>query len=215
MASKAVPILIGLGVGGIILALSREALGTVNWGTTLTEARKKGGSKAVARTIKEAAKRLGKDVVASAKKWAKARGIPLTDVLTTIVLESRGNPQAHALSTKEDSRGLMQVNVRAHGDLIRKLGYTNDDLYKLDVGVEVGTALLAAKRAKVLELVKQSPRKQEYDAGILTRLYYAGPKYATAWILKKQHFKNMEAYVDHWVEARQGVAEAIAEGTYA
>ena len=109
----------------------------------------------------------------------------------------------------------MQVNIRAHGDLLKQLGYTPDDLYKLDVGIEVGTALLASKRKKVLELITQSKRQQEYSPDVLTRLYYAGPKYATAWILTKTHFKNMETYVDHWKDARQAVAEAMAEGAYA
>jgi predicted hydrocarbon binding protein len=79
----------------------------------------------------------------------------------------------------------------------------------------VGTSLLASKRQKVLALIKESGRAQEYSVDVLTRLYYAGPKYATAWIMQKKHFKNMETYVDHWKEAKQAVAEATAEGAYA
>jgi soluble lytic murein transglycosylase-like protein len=201
-----------LALGIVGLAMATPAFATETW--LIKEEKKKGKDK-VGKTLKDAAKRFSKEVVASAKKWAAKRGIPALDVLTTILLESRGNPKAHALSEKEDSRGLMQVNIRAHGDLLKKMGYTPDDLYRLDVGVEVGTALLASKRAKVLELIKQSGRTQEYTPDVLTRLYYAGPKYATAWILKKTHFKNMETYVDHWKEARQAVAEAMAEGAYA
>lgn len=210
MSTKLVPVLIGLGVGGVILALARESLGTVNWGPMA-------GSKSIkgaARSIKQAAKRLSKEVRASAAKWAKARSIPVIDVLTTIVLESRGNPKAHALTAKEDSRGAMQVNIRAHEDALKKLGYTPEDLYKLDVGIEVGTYVLAAKRKAVMDLLKKTTRKQEYDLATLVRLYYAGPKYAAAWITKGQHFKNMETYVDHWKEAKQAVAEAFAEGVY-
>jgi hypothetical protein len=108
----------------------------------------------------------------------------------------------------------MQVNVRAHGDAITTLGYTPDDLYRLDVGIEVGTYIYAAKRKAVMELLKKTGRKQEYDLATLTRLYYAGPKYAAAWILKGQHFKNLEVYVDHWRQAKQAVAQATAEGAY-
>jgi len=203
---------LSLGVIGLAMSIITPAYATETW---LKKEEKKKGKGKVARTLKDAAKKFSKDLVSTARKWADKRGIPLLDVLTTILLESRGNPKAHALTAKEDSRGTMQVNIRAHGDLLKKLGKTPDDLYKLDDGIEVGTYLLATKRAKVLELIKKSGRKQEYTPDVLTRLYYAGPKYATAWILKGTHFKNMETYVDHWKEARQAVAEAMAEGAYA
>lgn len=203
---------VALGLGVVGFAMATPAFATEAW---LNKEEKKKGKGKVGKTLKDAAKNFSKALVASATKWAKARNIPVLDVLTTILLESRGNPAAHALSDKEDSRGAMQVNIRAHGDLLKQLGYTPDDLYKLDVGIEVGTALLASKRKKVLELITQSKRQQEYSPDVLTRLYYAGPKYATAWILTKTHFKNMETYVDHWKEARQAVAEAMAEGAYA
>ncbi len=216
--ARLLPVVLGLGVAGVVLAIARESMATVNWDTEETAKGKKGkkmGGKTFAEQVRIAARNLKADVRASAYKWAKARGIPVIDVLTTIVLESRGDPTAHALSAKEDSRGAMQVNIRAHGDTIKKLGYTPDDLYKLDVGIEVGTYVYAAKRKAVLDLLKKTKRTQEYDPATLTRLYYAGPKYATAWILKGQHFKNMETYVDHWKEAKQAVAEATASGAYA
>lgn len=216
--ARLLPVVIGLGVAGVVLAIARESMATVNWDTEETAKGKKGkkmGGKTFAEQVRIAARNLKADVRASAYKWAKARGIPVIDVLTTIVLESRGDPTAHALSDKEDSRGAMQVNIRAHGDTIKKLGYTPDDLYKLDVGIEVGTYVYAAKRKAVLDLLAKTKRTQEYDPATLIRLYYAGPKYAIAWITKGQHFKNMETYVDHWKEAKQAVAEATAEGAYA
>lgn len=203
---------VALGLGVLGFAMATPAFATEAW---LSKEEKRKGKGKMGKTLKDAAKNFPRALVASATKWAKARNIPVLDVLTTILLESRGNPNAHALSDKEDSRGAMQVNIRAHGDLLKQLGYTPDDLYKLDVGIEVGTALLASKRKKVLELIAQSKRQQEYTPDVLTRLYYAGPKYATAWILNKTHFRNMETYVDHWKEARQAVAEATAEGAYA
>jgi soluble lytic murein transglycosylase-like protein len=213
------PVLIGVGVAGVFLAIARESLATVNWETEGPKAKGKKGVKSMGKTfaekVKNAARNLRKDVRASAEKWAKARGLPLLDVLTTIVLESRGDPKAHALTEKEDSRGAMQVNIRAHPDAIKKLGYTPDDLYKLDVGIEVGTYVLAAKRKAVMALLKKTTRPQEYDLATLVRLYYAGPKYAAAWITKGQHFKNLEVYVDHWQTAKRAVADAISEGAYA
>lgn len=208
--ARLLPVVIGVGIAGVVLAIARESMATVNWDI----AGKKSG-KGMARTIKEAAKRLSPEVRASAAKWAKARNIPTIDVLTTILLESRGDPKAHALSDKEDSRGAMQVNIRAHGDTIKKLGYSPDDLYKLDVGIEVGTYVYAAKRKAVADLLTKTKRPQEYDPATLTRLYYAGPKYATAWIMDGTHFRNMETYVEHWKEAKQAIAEAMAEGAYA
>lgn len=198
-----------LALGVLGLAMATPAFATEAW---LSKEEKKKGKGKMGKTLKDVAKGFSREVVASAKKWAAKRNISALDVLTTILLESRGDPKSHLLNEKEDSRGAMQVNIRAHGDTLKQLGYTPDDLYKLDVGIEVGTLLLAAKRKKVLELIAQSKRQQEYSPDVLTRLYYAGPKYATAWILSKTHFKNMETYVDHWKEARQAVAEAMAEG---
>jgi soluble lytic murein transglycosylase-like protein len=218
--ARLLPVLIAVGIGGVALAIARESLATVNWGPPVGSGKK--GAAKMARSIKEAAKRLPKDVVASASKWAKARGIALTDVLATIVLESRGNPKAHALTEKEDSRGLMQVNVRAHKAILDKLGYKPEDLWKLDVGVEVGTAIFAAYRQRVLDAIKKNPVAQAHDVGTLTRLRYAGPKYVDSMLAKAKTtadtvhpFKNAEVYVDHWKEAKQGVAEALAAGTYA
>lgn len=218
--ARLAPVLIGVGIAGVAIAIGRESLATVNWeGEEMKPASKskKGSAKTFAEKVRLAARNLRSDVKASAYKWAKKRGLAPIDVLTTIVLESRGDPKAHALSEKEDSRGAMQVNVRAHGAALKALGYKPDDLYKLDVGIEVGTYVLASKLKAVKALVAQSTRKQPYDLGVLMRLYYAGPKYAKAFILKGTHFKNMETYVDHWLAARNAVAEVIGEkgGAYA
>lgn len=193
---------LGLGVIGMAMAVSKPAYATETW-------LPKGKGKNVGKTLKDAAKNLSAEVVATAKKWAKERAIPLADVLTTILLESRGNPKALAKNAKEESRGLMQVNIRAHADTIKKLGFTNDDLYTVNGGIAVGTYLLASKRKAVQALLAKTKRKQEYDLGTLTRLYYVGPKYAEAWILKGQHFKNLEVYADHWREAYEAVTNTI------
>lgn len=196
---------LGLGVIGMALAVSTPAYATEEW------LPKKKGLKTMKKwgqNLLDAAKQIPAEVMAAAKKWAAARGLPLVDVLTTILLESRGNPKALAKNDKEESRGSMQVNIRAHADLIKKLGYTVDDLYKPNVGVEIGTYLYAAKRKAVEALLKKTTRKQVYDLATLTRLYYVGPKYATAWIMKGQHFKDMEVYADHWMEAKKAIQSA-------
>jgi soluble lytic murein transglycosylase-like protein len=51
------------------------------------------------------------ELINSAKRWSKERGIPVQEVLATIYVESRGKPTAWANLETEDSRGLMQVNV--------------------------------------------------------------------------------------------------------
>lgn len=206
-AGKAI-VFVTLSAAIVGLAFATPAFATEEW---ISKERKK-GKKAVARTLKEAAKRFSREVVESAKKWAKTRNVPAIDILTTILLESRGNPKAHAFTSKEDSRGLMQVNVRAHADLLKSLGYTPEDLYKVDVGVEVGSYLLAQYRKRVMEIVKAVNRPQEYTLDILTRLYYAGPKYTETYIRTGKPFKNMDTYIEHWKQARQAVAAAMAEG---
>ncbi len=202
-----------LALGGSVVALALAigegtARATENW-------LPKGKGKKLTKSLLDAAKALPRDVVASAKKWAAARNLPLIDVLTTILLESRGNPQAHALTDREDSRGLMQVNIRSEGATLQKLGYTPDDLYKVDVGIEVGTLIYAAKRQAVLKLLTQTNRQQTYSPDVLIRMYYAGPKYATAWILNGTHFKDMEVYADHWKAAKDAIAQAMAANAYA
>jgi soluble lytic murein transglycosylase-like protein len=178
--------------------------------------------KKMGKTLKDAAANFPKEVVASATKWAKKRGLLVADVLATILLESRGDPKAHALSAKEDSRGAMQVNVRAWHPTIIKLGYTDDDLYKLDVGIEVGTYVLKSYRDKVTALVKACPAPQYHDLSTLTRLYYAGPKYVESMLKKAKTkeetahpFKDAETYVSHWHDAINAIAEVYGNAAYA
>jgi hypothetical protein len=41
-------------------------------------------------------------------------GLPADVWYPIVMFESRGNPLSHALTSKEDSRGLFQVNIKAH-----------------------------------------------------------------------------------------------------
>ena len=206
---------LGLSVVGLAMSISTPAYATETWLKKVKRGK-------VPKSLKDAATRFAPDVVASAVKWAKARKLPLADVLATILLESRGDPKAHALSAKEDSRGSMQVNVRAWHDLITKLGYQDDDLYRLDVGIEVGTAILASYRAKVQALVDASKVPQFHDLSTLTRLYYAGPKYVDKMVRNAKTtadtahpYKDSEVYVSHWRDAINAVNAVYIKGAYA
>jgi hypothetical protein len=154
------------------------------------------------------AKKLSADVLASARKWAASRGVPVREVVASILLESRGDPRARNKTAREDSRGILQVNVNKHGELLSRLGYKPDDLYRLDVGMEVGTALYAESRKRVDALVRASGVPQWHPVPTLTRLRYAGPKYVDDMLAKaksradtKHPFKDAEIYVAHWDDA--------------
>jgi hypothetical protein len=43
-------------------------------------------------------------------------GIPFEILYAIVMTESGGNPNSHAVTSKEDSRGLFQVNIKAHPD---------------------------------------------------------------------------------------------------
>jgi hypothetical protein len=207
----------GVGFFAVLMANRRRAPAAPV--PTLVQQLKVGGLKTMVKggPLVVAASQFSPDVLASATKWAKARGVPLAEILATILLESRGKPTAQLLTDKEDSRGLMQVNIRAHGPLLKSLGYTPDDLYKADVGVEVGSLLYAQARATVAKLVSASGVPQTHDLGTLTRLYYAGPKYVVAMLQKAKSqadtahpFKNSETYVAHWHDAVDAVTQVYA-----
>lgn len=158
-------------------------------------------------------------VMDAAKKWARKRDLPLGDVLATILLESRGNPKAHAKTSKEDSRGAMQVNVNAWGSLLSSLGYKPDDLFDPDHGVEVGTYILKKYRDAVKGLVGQSKVAQTHSLDTLTRLYYAGPAYVQKMLKNAKStadtahpFKDAETYVQHWKDAKLVVAQRWGVG---
>jgi soluble lytic murein transglycosylase-like protein len=197
---------LSLGVFAFAMTLSGSAQATEKW-------LKKVGKGKIPKTLKNAAANFSGEIVASARKWATARKVPLLEILATILLESRGNPKAHALTAKEDSRGSMQVNIRAHGDLLKARGYTPDDLYRVDVGIEIGSLIYAQARARVAALAKACKAPQTHDLSTLTRLYYAGPKYVIKMLQKAKNqadtvrpFKNSDVYVSHWHDALDAVA---------
>lgn len=155
------------------------------------------------------------EIVASARNWAAARGISVQEVLATILVESSGNPRAWANKANEDSRGLMQVNVRAWGSLLTQNGMTVEDLWNVDKNIMIGTYIYAMYRKKVQDLIAQSncPAAQAAPIATLTRLYYKGPSYVETMIkgcgdaLAAMHpYKNAEAAVANWNNAMAKVA---------
>jgi soluble lytic murein transglycosylase-like protein len=203
------PWLLGIGAAVIlgVLLFGKKAVAAAKGGTSI------GGS------LEKAAAKMPAATLAAARKWAPKRELPLGDVLATILLESRGNPKAHAKTAKEDSRGAMQVNVNAHGALLTSLGYKPDDLYDPDKGVEVGTLLLKKARDAVQGLLERTKTSQVHSLDTLVRLYYAGPAYVQKMLTtatKPENtahvFKNSETYVQHWKDAKTAVAGVLGVG---
>jgi len=54
------------------------------------------------------------DILNILKTGSASSGIPVAILYSIVMNESGGNPNAHALTSTEDSRGLFQVNLRAH-----------------------------------------------------------------------------------------------------
>lgn len=114
-------------------------------------------------------------IVASATKWAKAKNIPVAEVLATIQVESNGNPRAWAKNDKEDSRGLMQVNVNAWASTLKRFGMTVEDLWDIDKNIQVGVEIYANYRQKVVDAIVKSGKAQPEPIDVITRQYYRGP----------------------------------------
>ena len=142
------------------------------------------------------------EIVASAIKWANARGVPAQEILATIYVESRGNPRAWANKVNEDSRGLMQVNVRAWAKSLAKYGMTVDDLWDIDKNIMIGSDIYATYRKKVQSLIAQSGVPQAAPIDVLTRLYYKGPAYVQKKILAgldaSSPYKDADKAVANW-----------------
>lgn len=111
--------------------------------------------------------------IASAKKWARKRGLPLNWVLATILVESGGKPTVTG-DAGGRSVGLMQVNTVAHATDMAKEGVTRASMFNPDVNIEWGTRLMREYRDKILEAL--GGRTPPAPLDIITRLAYKGPK---------------------------------------
>lgn len=203
---KLVPILLGtVGVGfAVIYIIARRRLqGTVISYEPATVSRGYMSTTTIP-------KQLTPTIIESARKWAQARGVPLQEVLATILVESSGNPRAWANLKTEDSRGLMQVNVRAWQSLLTQNGLTVDDLWDIDKNLMIGTYIYAKYRNEVQQLIAQSGCPQAATIDVLTRLYYKGPVYVRKKILACQDasspYKNADRAIANWTSAMNKVA---------
>jgi soluble lytic murein transglycosylase-like protein len=140
-------------------------------------------------------------ILASAQKWAVFYGLPVSWVLATIFLESKGDPRAHAKTAKEDSYGLMQINVRAAGQKLASLGVKREQLWDPDTNIRVGTAILRDAYDAVSRLLAHAPA-QSLPVDAITRLYYAGPRHVqralSAGRDASASFKNAARYASNW-----------------
>jgi len=160
-------------------------------------------------------KELSPAIVASARKWATKRGIPVQEVLATILVESQGKPRAHAKTSKEDSYGLMQVNINAWASLLTANGMTVSDLYDVDKNIMVGTYVYAMYRQKVQALLARASCPQSAPLAVLTRLYYKGPAYVEKAILAtpcqdaSRPYKQAAEAVANWNAAMAKVSAVV------
>ncbi len=207
---KLVPILLGaVGAGfAVIYFVARKRVqgAVISYDPTVPTS----GGYVVATTIPKA---LTLEIVNSARKWAKARGIPLREVLATILVESSGKPRAWANLKTEDSRGLMQVNVRAWASLLTQNGMTVNDLWDIDKNIMIGTYIYAKYRKEVQDLIAKSGCPQSAPIDVLTRLYYKGPAYVRTKILAckdaSSPYKNADKAIANW-QAAMGKVAAVA-----
>lgn len=113
------------------------------------------------------------EYVRLATKWARAYGVPLQWVLTTILVESKGNPNAvgdYHVDPKGASIGLMQINSKAHAAELAAAGLTRESLFNPDTNIEWGTKILR----KCVDRVTASLAGRAGDIGLLARLCYTG-----------------------------------------
>ncbi|OHD23640.1 MAG: hypothetical protein A2Y38_01425 [Spirochaetes bacterium GWB1_59_5] len=110
--------------------------------------------------------------VQHAVKWSGRYGIPLDWILTTILVESNGNPRA-AGDADGRSRGLMQVNVIAHARELTAAGLSAEHMYDPAKNIEWGTKYLREFRDNVLRALGGRPLPAALDE--ITRLAYKGP----------------------------------------
>lgn len=122
-------------------------------------------------------RKLPASVVAIARKWAAKCGLPLSWVLTTIMLESCGDPMAVG-DTGGRSVGYMQVNTVAHAARMQKAGLTREKMFDPETNIMWGTQImLEARNAVQQALAAKQVTATAPQLGQITRLYYKGPQY--------------------------------------
>lgn len=119
------------------------------------------------------------EIVESAQKWAEARGLPLQWVLSTILVESGGNPRTigdRFIIPEGASIGLMQVNTVAWQNVLKKAGVTRAMLFNIDKNIEWGTRIMRQKYDQVMTALNKTrrPLRNPVPIDVLMRLLYTG-----------------------------------------
>lgn len=108
-------------------------------------------------------------MIASAKRWAHRRGLPVPWVLATILVESEGKVGAVG-DADGRSVGLMQVNTVAHAREMQAAGVTRTAMFGIDKNIEWGTKVLKEVYDDVKAALASSPVAVPVD--VATRLAY-------------------------------------------
>jgi len=148
--------------------------------------------------------------VGSASKWAKKRGLPLDWVLTTILVESNGNPRA-AGDSDGRSVGLMQVNAVAHAAELKAAGLSRESLFDPETNIEWGTKYLVQFRDDVQAALGGRSLPAPLDE--LVRLSYKGPAAVTGALKRGQNpvttLSWAPAAIANWRQRRSQVLAAL------
>ena len=142
-----------------------------------------------------------------ADKAARANGVPLEWVLATIIVESRGNPNAQGDADKR-SVGLMQVNVVAHANEV-----TRAQMLDPAQNIAWGTRYLAQFKDDVLKALGGRAPPAALDE--LTRLAYKGPKPVEDTLRAGGNPLNLswaKAAINNWRQAMATVRAATGQG---
>lgn len=93
------------------------------------------------------------------EKWSAHYKVPFEVIMTTVCVESRGNPRAKG----GRNIGLMQILVPTARNALDDQGITEEALYDPDLNIQAGTAYIARQR-----------RSTKYDPPLVAAAYNAG-----------------------------------------
>lgn len=150
---------------------------------------------------------LPKAYIQYAAKGARANRLPLDWVLTTILVESSGNPRSVG-DADGRSVGLMQVNIVAN-----PTGLSREQMFDPATNIEWGTKLLGHFRDQVVMALGGRPALAPLDE--ITRLAYKGPTTVLAALQRGENPLGLSwapAAIANWRREMARVRSAEARG---
>ena len=145
-----------------------------------------------------------------ARKWAAARGLPPAWVLSTIMVESGGDPTKVTLTDKEASYGLMQINTNAHRKRLESYGIrTAPQLLDPDNNIRVGTELLREAWDNVARALGGKTPPAPLD--VLVRYSYVGPLPTRLALREGKHPRETKAFAARAATVEGRWARALAK----